>query len=232
MAKKSPIRPIEERMPWWDHPPGTYELKAADGPGWVVGEVLDRWYQGMSHLTRARMLVHCTVDLPTAIDLDANWKMAVIDFSAGVEAWSKLPEVKGFGDFKRYLSYRHSIAHILLNTGEHVTISESPLGFEGTSYIIPRTDRGDQATGGSRFPFPGISQGYFRESIAIADGLCIRPLALLMFEFWDDHLSQYPEFEIALDLFMKRVEQSRDFIPLFRDHVLEHRTPMDTCEYC
>lgn len=234
MNKKFDIPLPDKRKAWWDKPTGTDgDSRAANDYGWLLSEILVRWYQGMSHLTRARMLVFGAIDTHTGLDLDANWKLAVIDFFAAVDAWSKLPEVmESPVDFEMYRLYRHSIAHILIDSSAHVTVSETPLGLEASKWVSPITHKGDHATGECRFPNPGISQGFFRQCISIADTLAISPLACLMFDFWDDQLSQHPEFQFALDELTRRVESSYDFDPSFMEHVLGHRLPVSTCDYC
>lgn len=240
MNKKIQIAPIEMRSPWWEKDPGTdANFRAADDSGWALGEILIRWYRGMSHLTRARMLVYGAIDALTALDLDANWNFAVIDFDAAVEAWGKLPEVEGTKEFygfwrkfEGYRPYRNSIVHILLNSTRRVTVTESPLGIESECQLIPKTDRGHEATGSSRFPYPGISKGFFRVRIAFADVASLSPLAHLMFDFWDDHLSPHPEFAIAIESLKDQVERSYDFSAQFYAHVLKHRDAINTCEYC
>ena len=243
MSKKKPprIAPPSERSHWWDKPPGSYsDCKASDEPGWVMSEVLLRWYRGMSHLARARMLVYGSIDTLTGLDLDANWWLAVIDSVAAVDTYGKLPEIEGdqrFNEFKQefdgYRSYRHSIVHILLNTQMCVTIDESPLGIDASVGIIPKTDRRNSAeTPAAYHAYPGISQGIGRSCIAIADYSELHPLAGKMFKFWDRHLSRHPEFEIAFDSLEKKVKSSYDFDPSFRTHVLEHRLPLSNCEFC
>lgn len=240
VSTKIQIAPLDMRSPWWDKSPGTdADFQAADDPGWVMGEILIRWYRGMSHLTRARMLVYGPIETLSALDLDANWNFAVIDFDAAVEAWGKLPEVEGTEEFygfwrkfEGYRPYRNSIVHILLNSTRRVTVTESPLGVESECQVIPKTHSGHEASSSSRFPYPGISQGFFRGRVAFADAVSICPLAHLMFEFWDDCLSQHPEFALAHESLKTQVERNYDFDAQFYVHVLKHRDPQDSCEYC
>ena len=235
---KIDIAPLSERSHWWHKPPGTNRaFKASEEPGWVMSEVLLRWYRGMSHLARARMLLYGSIDTLTGLDLDANWWLAVTDSVAAVDTYGRLPEVDGdqrFDEFKqkfkRYRSFRHSIVHILLNTQMYVTIDESPLGIDGSVAIIPKTDGGE--TPAADHAYPGISQGIRRRCIAVADSLELSPLAGRMFEFWDGHLSRHPEFEIAFDSLKQKVESSYDFNPSFCTHVLEHRQPLSDCGFC
>ena len=212
----------------------------AGKPGWVMTEVLIRWYDAMAHLTRAGMLVSGKIPLLTGIDLDANWQMAVMNLSAAVEAWGKLPETNSqFADrFYGVTKYRNSIAHIMLDT--QAIPSVDPDGVARQWSIVPRVKHQREDGGanvinddsGLHTPYRGIIEALHLNSHEMVPHFYIAPLTSLAFEFWDDHLSKHPEFNVAFEGLTQKVEGEYCHPPDFSCHVLNHRWPRYPCKFC
>ena len=214
----------------------------------IVRDILDRWYRGVSHLTRSRMLVYGTTDICKSLDLDANWKSAIIDFVAAIEAWNRLEDVRVYSLGDLYIGYRHSIAHILTNAQnrweERKSEFETADGHRGvltirSNQITKRTmatKKHPQGKAGSdrQLPDPvlGFRGSYSGQQLTCVDTDTLWRLWRTMFVFFDDYLSSHREFESALKALRSRVAQRNEADHPFNTHVFEHRQLFRDCEYC
>ena len=209
----------------------------------LLPRILERWYRGVCHVTRARMLVYNTKDTRTKLDLDANWKAAVIDFAAAVDQWNKLPDTQHFRGFDKYRGHRNSLAHICTDGAttfdERGSMFETLDGHRGV--LVVRSTRYDFTDQSRRHPrdvgrySPDTDHGF---SVAMTPVLMagidwdlLYMTWQTMLWFYNDYLSSHPAFAIALQNLRSRVSHGEDD-PSFNRHVFEHQELISECEYC
>ena len=208
----------------------------------LLSRVLERWYRGVCHVTRARMLIYNTNDTCTKLDLDANWKTAVMDFAAAVEEWNKMPDTQRFRGFEKYRGHRNSLAHIC--TDGDTTFEESGSTFEtldghrgvlvirSTSYHL--TSQGGHSRDVGRYspnPDYGFSVAMPPALVAGIDRDLLYMTWQTMLWFYNDYLSRHHAFDIALQNLRSRVSHGEDD-PSFSKHVFEHHELISECDYC
>lgn len=210
----------------------------------LLSRILERWYRGICHVTRARMLIYNTKDTCTKLDLDANWQTAVIDFAAAVDRWNKLQDIQPFRGFDKYRGHRNSLAHIC--TDGKTTFDESGSMFETLDghrgVLVIRSTRHHLTDRGRRHsrdvgryspdPDDGFSVGMTPALVAGVDLDLLYMTWRTMLWFYNDYLSSHPAFDIALQNLRSRVSHGNESDPSFTRHVFEHHELISECDYC